>query len=82
MVIQSLVLSVKSYFQLGLECRHTLVGTTRNLVLLVKSVLNHFLPKIKPYFEGTKKSLGHYTDQLIESMHQHAEKFFSNSNYH
>ena len=37
---------------------------------------------LKPYFEGTKKSLGHYTDQLIESMHQHAEKFFSNSNYH
>ena len=29
-----------------------------------------------------KKPLGAYTDQLVESMHQHTEKIFGRSNYH
>ena len=36
---------------------------------------------LKTYFNTTKKSLGYYTDQLIEAMHQHAESVFSDSNY-
>ena len=37
---------------------------------------------LKYYFDSTKKPLGAYTDQLVESMHQHTEKIFSRSNYH
>ena len=36
---------------------------------------------LKPYLDKTKKSLGHYTDQMIESMHQHAENVLTSSNY-
>ena len=30
----------------------------------------------------TNEGLGYHTDQLVESMHQHANKKISNSNYH
>ena len=37
---------------------------------------------LKFYFKETNKSLGYYTDQLIESMHQYVNKKFTNSNYY
>ena len=39
---------------------------------------------MKFYFKETNKSLGFYTDQLIESMHQYqyVNKGFTNSNYY
>ena len=37
---------------------------------------------LKFYFRVTGKSLGFYTDQLVESMHQWVNKRFTNSNYY
>ena len=36
---------------------------------------------LKFYFQKTGKSLGFYTDQLIEAMHQHVDKRLTRSNY-
>ena len=50
----------------------------------MKCAISHFHAIkhcILTYFKTTKKSLGYYTDQLIEAMHQHAESVFSDSNY-
>ena len=37
---------------------------------------------LKYYFKETGTSLGYYTDQLIEAMHQYVNKRFTNSNYY
>ena len=37
---------------------------------------------MKYYFKETNKSLGYYTDQLIENMHQYVNKRFTSSNYY
>ena len=36
----------------------------------------------KFYFQSTGKSLGFYTDQLVEAMHQYTDKRLTQSNYH
>ena len=37
---------------------------------------------LKHYIDTTKKSLGFYSDSLIESMHQYLDKLMCKSNYH
>ena len=37
---------------------------------------------LKYYIDSTKKSLGFYSDSLIESMHQYLDKLMCKSNYH
>ena len=37
---------------------------------------------LKYYLKETNQGLGYHTDQLVESMHQHTNKIFSQSNYH
>ena len=37
---------------------------------------------LKYYIDTTKKSLGFYSDSLIESMHQYLDKLMCKSNYH
>ena len=41
----------------------------------------HLLNDINNYFQQTGKSLGFYTDQLIEAMHQYVDKRLTRSNY-
>ena len=42
---------------------------------IIKSHLNYYL-------DNTKKSLGHYTDQLVEAMHQHLNRIMTRSKYY
>ena len=49
------------------------------LILKTNSIIEAHL---KYYFTETKKSLGYYTDQLVEAMHQFVNKRMSNSNYY
>ena len=37
---------------------------------------------LKYFIQTTKKSLGFYSDSLIESMHQYLDKLMCKSNYH
>ena len=42
----------------------------------------HIVEKhLKLYFQQTGKSLGFYTDQLVEAMHQYTDRRITNSNY-
>ena len=41
----------------------------------------NFFEHVKFYFQQTGKSLGFYTDQLIEAMHQYVDKRLTRSNY-
>ena len=37
---------------------------------------------LKYYFDETNKSLGYYTNQLVEAMHQYTDRVICRSNYH
>ena len=41
----------------------------------------NFFEHVKFYFQQTGKSLGFYTDQVIEAMHQYVDKRLTRSNY-
>ena len=67
-------------FKITLTCSCLAVNVQRNLLLKLNWVFI-IETHLEYYFSKTNKSLGYYSDQMIEAMHSEADSMISKSGY-